>query len=128
MKIYIHRNQFSILNALDGKDQVEVWNSLWKKRIVTNKRAKREKQARGVGVHRDRAKGMNEHALWADLEEMVEVKEAVLVEATLIKPELRRHTDSQSLVLLRMQILYATHYNIILKSTKSKSRKIYNEI
>lgn len=46
-----------------------------------------------MGVHGDGAKGMNEHALWADLEEVVEVKEAVLVGATLIKPELRRHTD-----------------------------------
>lgn len=52
----------------------------------------KEKQARGVGVHGDGAKGMNEHALWADLEEVVEVKEAVLVGATSIKPEL--HTDS----------------------------------
>lgn len=47
-----------------------------------------------MGVHRDGAKGMNEHALWADLEEMVEVKEAVLVGATSIKPELPRYTDS----------------------------------
>lgn len=47
-----------------------------------------------MGAHRDGAKGMNEHALWADLEEMVEVKEAVLVRATSIKPELRRYTDS----------------------------------
>lgn len=38
---------------------------------------------------------MNEHALWADLEEVVEVKEAALVGATSIKPELRRHTDSR---------------------------------
>lgn len=64
--------------------------------IVTDERPKtREKQARGVGVHGDGAKGMNEHALWADLEEVVEVKEAVLVGATSIKPELRRHTDSR---------------------------------
>lgn len=46
-----------------------------------------------MGVHGDGAKGMNEHALWADLEEVVEVKEAALVGATSIKPGLRRHTD-----------------------------------
>lgn len=44
-----------------------------------------------MGVHGDKAKGMNEHALWADLKEVVEVKEAALVGATSIKPELRRH-------------------------------------
>jgi len=61
-----------------------------KKCIVTDERSKtRKEQARGVGVHGDGAKGMNEHALWADLEEVVEVKEAVLVGATSIKPELR---------------------------------------
>ncbi|KAG7210978.1 hypothetical protein KM043_016347 [Ampulex compressa] len=37
---------------------------------------------------------MNKHALWADLEEVVEVKEAALVGATSIKRELRRHVDS----------------------------------
>jgi len=37
-----------------------------------------------VGVHGDGAKGMNEHALWADLKEVVEVKEAALVGATSI--------------------------------------------
>lgn len=46
-----------------------------------------------MGVHGDGAKGMNEHALWADLEEVVEVKEAALVGAASIKPGLRRHTD-----------------------------------
>lgn len=62
--------------------------------IVTDERPKtRKEQARGVGVHGDGAKGMNEHALWADLKEVVEVKEAALVGATSIKPGLRRHTD-----------------------------------
>lgn len=55
-----------------------------------------------MGVHGDGAKGMNEHALWADLEEVVEVKEAALVGATSIKPELRRHTDSMFSLLLRV--------------------------
>jgi len=36
---------------------------------------------------------MNEHALWADLEEVVEVQEAALVGASSIKPELRRRID-----------------------------------
>ena len=61
---------------------------------VTDERPKtRKEQARGVGVHGDGAKGMNKHALWADLEEVVEVKEAALVGAISIKPELRRYTD-----------------------------------
>ena len=60
----------------------------------TDERPKtRKEQARGVGVHGDGAKGMNKHALWADLEEVVEVKEAALVGAISIKPELRRYTD-----------------------------------
>lgn len=64
------------------------------KRIVTDERLKtRKEQARGVGVYGDGAKGMNEHALWADLKKVVEVKEAALEGATSIKPELRRHTD-----------------------------------
>lgn len=64
------------------------------KRTVTDERPKmREEQARGVGVRGDGAKGMNEHALWADLEEVVEVKEAALVGAISIKPEL--HIDSR---------------------------------
>lgn len=55
---------------------------------VTDERPKtRKEQARGVGVHGDGAKGMNKHALWADLEEVVEVKEAALVGAISIKPE-----------------------------------------
>lgn len=65
--------------------------------VVTDGRPKtRKEQARGVGVRGDGAKGMNEHALWADLEEVVEVKEAALVGAASIKPELRRHTDLYS--------------------------------
>lgn len=39
---------------------------------------------RGSYVYGDGAKGMNEHALWADLKEVVEVKEAALVGATSI--------------------------------------------
>lgn len=62
------------------------------KRTVTDERPKmREEQARGVGVRGDGAKGMNEHALWADLEEVVEVKEAALVGAISIK----LHIDSR---------------------------------
>lgn len=53
-------------------------------------RERQEGRARGVGVRGDGAKGMKEHALWADLEELVEVQEAVLVGATSIKPEPRR--------------------------------------
>lgn len=52
--------------------------------------ARQEGRARGVGVRGDGAKGTKEHALWADLEEVVEVQEAALVGATSIKPELRR--------------------------------------
>jgi len=77
------------------------------KRSVTDERPKtREERPRGVGVHGDGAKGMNEHALWADLEEVVEVKEAALVGATSIKPELRRHIDwSFSLLFLFSSLL-----------------------
>lgn len=50
----------------------------------------REERARGVGVRWDRAKGTKEHALWADLEKVVEVQEAALVGATSIKPEVPR--------------------------------------
>lgn len=55
---------------------------------------------------------MNEHALWADLEEVVEVKEAALVGATSIKPELRRHTDLGFPLFLLREHTFAHNVNI----------------
>lgn len=80
IKIYthFHRNQFSVINAIDGKDQAqdeiivkEMYRNKWKNKVERETSTWR-------GSSQDGAKGMYEHALWADLEEMVEVKEAVL--------------------------------------------------
>lgn len=95
---HFHRDQFPVMHTRSGGRRIEDSSLVARGNvvvcIVTDERPKtREKQVRGVGVHGDGAKGMNEHALWADLEEVVEVKEAALVGATSIKPELRRCTD-----------------------------------
>lgn len=56
-----------------------------------------------MGVHGDGAKGMNEHALWADLEEVVEVKEAALAGAISqsVKSELQKTHEFVSTTFLR---------------------------
>ncbi|XP_076284614.1 uncharacterized protein LOC143211079 [Lasioglossum baleicum] len=54
---------------------------------------KRNREARRTSTWRG-SKGMKEYALWADLEELVEVQEAALVGATARKPEPRRFSPN----------------------------------